>query len=425
MICGHGLGGGRRCGRRVKQGSCWQHRDKTQTKLSTKQIAPSRQAASSAAIAALSHQSVSSASLQPAPSTASPSRPAGKRRAPAPQPSPSVPAGGSILQDPMALSWLANETRRHTAGNGPGLSPFQIMQNYHGVDALSRLTRPRALPHGVEAVFAGGTCLALGHHLVERYSQDIDIVLVGGSKLSREEREEVLDEIGKIVSSGANLQDKFERRGSHFISKEISYQRTLEPSSTLDAEMFVKTDTGFADDLPQQDITQVPVDTYLSFRGSRPFASHYGDLAIANVKALKPRVTLAEKLIALHQRAAVGSRRGLASRARDIFDIGCLLDDAPTLASLRQTGSTPADIDARQAVRAQSVPQGTQAAQRLNARRPLGGFADSPVWQDGHPMNVALRRAYTSTMSALAYDRSKIPAFDEVMGRVHAHRDLL
>ena len=336
-----------------------------------------------------------------------------------------MPAGDSILQDPAALSWLANETRRHTAGNGTGLSLFQIMQNYHGVNALSRLTRPGALPHGVRAVFAGGTCLALGHYLVERYSQDIDIVLIGGSELSDKERQEVLDEVGNVVSDGANLRDKSERRGPHFIRKEVSYQRTSEPSSTPSAEMFVKTDTGFADHLPPQDLTSVTVETYLSLRGSRPFAAHYGDLSIADVEAVKPRLTLAEKLIALHQRAFVGERSALMSRARDVFDIGCLLDDAPTVASLQHPGSKPADIDARQAARTQSVPQGTAAARRLNVRRPPGGFADSPAWQDGDPMNVALRKAYNSTMGMLAYDRSKIPSFDEVMERVHVNRGLL
>lgn len=40
-------------------------------------------------------------------------------------------------------------------------------------------------------------------------------------------------------------------------------------------------------------------------------------------------------------------------------------------------------------------------------------------------MNAALKKAYGSTMSALAYDRSKMPSFDEVMKRVHAHRHLL
>ena len=421
MTCGYDLGDGRRCGRKVKQGHCWQHRKNPQPKLSAQKTAAARQSAASSAAAVQSHQSVPQSPLQSAPSPP----PAGKRSGPAPAPTPSVPSGGSLLQDPAALEWLANETRRHTAGNGPGLSFFQIMQNYHGVSVLSELTRPSALPHGIQAVFAGGTCLALGHGLVERYSQDIDIVLIGGSSLSQEKREEVLDAVGNIVSSGANLQNKSERRGTHFIGKEVSYQRTLEPSSVTDTDMFIKIDAGFANDMPAHDITKVSVDTYLSLRGSRPFASHYGDMSVADIHAVKPRITLAEKLIALHQRAAAGERRALGGRARDVFDIGSLLDDDPTVASLQHPGSTPADIDDRQAARAQSAPQGTRAASRRSIRRPPGGFADSPAWESGHPMNAALKQAYGSTMSALAYDRSKIPGFDEVMGRVHAHRHLL
>ena len=415
MICGYDLGGGRECQRRVKGALCWQH-GRTGKKTSGRKTAAQRAASLSLS------QSAQPPEALPQAKSKSPRR---KRSAPPPRPNPAVLPGTSVLQDSAALTWLVNETRRHTAGNGPGLSPFQIMQNYHGVSALSRLTQPGALPHGVDAVFAGGTCLALGHHLVERYSQDIDIVLVGGDQLDPGQRDEVLDAVGAAVSSGTGLTHKSERRGPHFIRKEMFYQRTLEPSSVPTADMFVKTDVGFADHLPPQDITTVAVDTYLALRGSRPFAAHYGDLSVVEVLAVRPSVTLVEKLIALHQRASVGERRSLMSRARDVLDIGCLLDDAPTIASLQRPGSTPTDIDARQIQRAQSVPPGTPAAKRQGIRRPLGGFADSPVWQNGHRMNQALRQAYASSIGALTYDRSKKPAFDEVVERVHANRALL
>ena len=414
MICGYDLGGGRQCQRRVKVGLCWQH------------VSTAKKASSPVSVA----QSASSVSLSrsaqiPQPHQQTNPKPRQRKRsAPPPRPTPSVPAGSSILQDPAALAWLANETRRHTAGTGPGLNPFQIMQNYHGVSALSRLTQPAALPHGARAVFAGGTCLALGHHLVERYSQDIDLVLIGGDQLDPEQRDEVLDAVDAAVS-GPGLTHKSQRRAPHFIRKEVFYQRTVEPANVPPAAMFVKTDTGFADHLPACDVVTVEVDTYLSLRGSRPFARHYGDLSVPHVLAIKPRVTLVEKLVALHQRAAVGERRSLMSRARDVIDIGSLLAHPPTVASLQHPGSTAADIDTRQIARAQSVPPGTKAERRLAVRRPPGGFADSPVWQDGHPMNTALKNAYSGSIGMLVYDRSKKPTFGEVMERVHAHRGAL
>ena len=390
-------------------------------------------AASSDAAAANDQPASHQAPQQSSPSTPSSSGPRRRRRRkPLPQaPLPVVPAGGSILQDTAALQWLANETERHTAGYGPGLDIHRTMQNYHGIRMLSKLTRPHALPHGVRAVFGGGTCLALGHYLVERYSEDIDVVLVGGNGLSQEERDEALDAVVNVLSSGSDVQAKPARRGPLYVNPEVPYLPTVEPAGAgagsdadTDSGLFVKVDAGFADDLPPNDITTVDVHTYLSLRGDLRFASHYGDLSVVGVEAVKPHITLAEKLIALHQRAVMGNRRALTLRARDVFDIGTLLADPDTVDSLQETGSTPADIDARQAVRAQALPQHGRTARR-HIRRPHKGFAASPIWQNGHPMNEALRRGYRSTMPALVYDRRKILSYDEVTERVRAHRHLL
>ena len=133
---------------------------------------------------------------------------------------------------------------------------------------------------------------------------------------------------------------------------------------------------------------------------------------------------MAEKLIALHQRAAMGQGRALASRARDVMDIGMLAVHEPTLQSLAETGSTVADYDTRQAKRAERIDPDTPAGKRLRARRPPGGFADSSVWQAGHPMNEALAAGYRS-LGHLIYDRTKRPAFEGVVARVHEIRDLL
>ena len=74
------------------------------------------------------------------------------------------------------------------------------MQNYHGIAAVRRMAQPGALPYGAKTVFAGGTCLALGHRLVERYSEDIDMVIVGCADLGADQRDEVLESLADLVS---------------------------------------------------------------------------------------------------------------------------------------------------------------------------------------------------------------------------------
>ena len=330
---------------------------------------------------------------------------------------------GRISDDEEALRWLADRVRVHTSGNSGGITPQQTMKNYHGIAALRRMTQPEALPYGAKAVFAGGTCLALGHRLVERYSEDIDLVILGCSGLDVAQRNEVLDELAALASGHGLLASQvLRRKPSTFLKQEVGYPRTIEPESA--SRLSIQVDAGFADDLPERDITTVSVETYLSLRGDRNFAAHFDDLLIPEVPAVKPRVTMAEKLIALHQRAVAGQRKALASRARDAIDIGAMAEHEPTLRSLAETGSTIADFDERQAQRAEGVDPDTLSGRRLLVRRPLGGFADSPVWKMGDPMNEALRRGYQG-IGHLIYDKTKKPRFEDVVERVHHIRHLL
>ncbi|MCQ3806251.1 MAG: nucleotidyl transferase AbiEii/AbiGii toxin family protein [Acidimicrobiaceae bacterium] len=307
---------------------------------------------------------------------------------------------------------------------GNGLNSFQAMQNYHGVSALRKLADDDALPHGARTVFGGGTCLALGHRLTERYSEDIDVVLVGAGGLSDDQREEVLSAVREVLLSSEGAVDAGGRRNQHFVQQEVSYRRTLEERSFPDSRLKVRVDAGFADQLPVGDITTVDVETFLSLRGDRAFASRFRDLHPLKVRAVKPRVVLIEKMIALHQRAVVGQEAALRSRARDVFDIGCLITHEPTLDSLREPGFSAFDIDQRQMQRDQKTPTTAHRSERLQIRRPPGGFAESPVWRPGNDMHEALKQSYNS-MGGLVYDKSRKPRFEDVVRRVHDVRGVL
>ena len=406
--CGYPISKNRKCRRRIgiQQDRCWQHRNQPASNSKQKRRSKGRAGAPPDPMQA------SDLSLS--------AQPGGARRRQQ-RPDRSGPQG-RITGDDEALRWLAQRARVHTAGNTAGLTAYQVMRNYHGVAAVKAMTRAGSLPHGARAIFAGGTCLALGHKLVERYSEDIDIVISGCTGLDPDEREEVLDALADALIQDLSTPHILRRKPGMFMKLQADYPRTIE--SGKDTNLYVVVDAGFADDLPTQDITSVPVETYLSIRGDRPFAQHYSDLAIPEVPAVKPRVTMAEKLIALHQRAVVGHSKALASRARDVMDIGAMATHEPTLESLTEPGSTIADYDARQAKRAEGMDPATTAGRRLHVRRPPGGFADSPAWQPGHPMNKALGDGYRN-IGHLIYDRTKKPAFEEVVRAVHTVKNLL
>lgn len=404
--CGFPLGDDRFCRRRVRRGRCYQHKDNT--------VAPS----------ALEPAKLDGGQVGGTVGQTAGKNTRGKQDRVGQPPPVREGNQGSILDDTESLIWLCEALRRHTAGMGSGLRSFEAMQNLHGVAALRRLAADGALPYGVRAVFAGGTCLALGHRLTERYSEDIDVVLVGAGGLGERQREEVLDAVGETLLFADGIAPVGGRRGQLFIQQEFSYGRTVEEASCPGGKLKVRVDAGFADQLPDGDITVVEVETYLSLRGNRPFALQFSDLQPLEVPAVKPRVILIEKMIALHQRATAGQTSSLRSRARDIFDIGCLIEDETTLESLREPGFSAADIDHRQMQRDQKTPSTAPGSERLQIRRPSGGFAESPIWKHGNPMYQALKQSYSS-MGGLAYDKSKKPLFDDVVGRVHEIRHLL
>ena len=402
--CGYQISATKTCRNYPKPGEdrCWQHID-----------APSKGKAGKARLR--------NSSAAPAAPLVTP---IGRRQPQSPPQRPSRHGPqGDIADDEPALQWSADRVRAHTSGTSDGITAYQTMKNYHGIAALRRMTQEGNLPHGAKAVFAGGTCLALGHRLVERYSEDIDVVIVGCSDLGADQRDEVLNALEVLASDHGRLPSLGARRSSgKFANLELGYQRTIEPEDTK--SLGIKIDAGFADTLPERDLTTVSVETYSSLRGDRPFATLYDDLVIPEVVAVKPRVTMAKKLIALHQRAVAGNRKSLAGRARDVANIGALANHDPTLHSLREQGSTVADIDMRQAERAKGIDPNTPAGKRLCVRRPPGGFADSPVWKTGDPMNKALRDGYQG-LGRLIYDKSKKPKFEDVVARVHEIRDLL
>ena len=207
-------------------------------------------------------------------------------------------------------------------------------------------------------------------------------MIAGCSGLEPGEREEILDALTDATARDLSTPPHtLRRKPGSFVKLQVGYQRTIESDS--DTNLHIVVDAGFADDLPDRDVAAAPVETYLSIRGDRRFAAAYSDLAIPAVPAVKPRVALAEKLIALHQRAAAGHRKALASRARDVMDMGALAIHQPTLLSLSEAGSTVADFDARQARRAEQTDPATPVGKRLRVRRPPGGFADSPAWRSG------------------------------------------
>ena len=146
--CGHPIARGKTCQRRVGPADdrCWQHRK------NTKSIKVQRSGG---------RRSAGGRTPDPAPAGSS-----GARSARLPRPARSG-TQGRITDDMQALRWLAERTRVHTAGNTAGLTAYQVLRNYHGIAALGKMTRVGSLPHGARAVFAGGTCLALGHRLVE------------------------------------------------------------------------------------------------------------------------------------------------------------------------------------------------------------------------------------------------------------------
>lgn len=302
-----------------------------------------------------------------------------------------------------------------------GLAPIFVEKDYWVTQVLRILHEqyPGAF------VFKGGTSLSKGYGLIDRFSEDVDILVQpakGDSAKTREARLRAMTE-GVAADLGVDwIEKRPPGRGKMPHRADVLAHQTVVTSSVSAPfeDRGVLLETGFAGgDSPGEMVDLEPM--LCAPLGLDPH--EYQDTAPFSVRALKPERTLLEKVSLLHHVAT-----GFAENAtvadercgRHYYDVFRLLDHPPTRTALDDREQFEITLLDMQVISARYYGGWTE--------RPPEGYAASAAFAP--PADSELRewleQRYQDAADLLpAATAGRWPSFGQVLQRVGQHAKLL
>ena len=310
--------------------------------------------------------------------------------------------GVLLREDPDAFDALRDRT-----ADTLDIDAGAIEKDYWATEVLRSATAPLS---GVdEFVFKGGTSLSKAYGIIERFSEDIDLLVVcqhTGTPLKR-----LLRKIADRASEDLGVASRQELEGRGYLNARYSYAARrsvgfLSPGVLL--EMGSRGGPWPSERLPVRSLmSRVAGDT-------DPAAiDDYSDLGVFEVMVLAPERTLAEKLAFLHHRATVADQTALRNGARHLYDAAMLV---------RSVRVTEALADGRIAELMVDIDERSAAAGWPFTPRPEGGFATSTAFGGDDAVTEALRDGYARLVDLVW---GELPTFDEAIDIVRGGAHIL
>ncbi|MEW6583002.1 MAG: nucleotidyl transferase AbiEii/AbiGii toxin family protein [Actinomycetota bacterium] len=305
------------------------------------------------------------------------------------------------------------------AAQALGLAPLFVEKDYW----VTQVLRALSTRYPGWFVFKGGTSLSKGYGLIERFSEDVDILVSPAKEDSARTRETLLLAMTESVAADLDLdwrQGRAPGRGRMAHRADVFvYPRTVRGSTVVPMEdRGVLLETGFAGgDWPGE---MVPIAPMLC-EPLEIAPETYDDTRTFSLKALKPARTLLEKLSLLHH-VGTNHRQGVSDTrcGRHYYDIYRLLDHAATRTVLEDRGQFARILSEVEDISAQHFGGFTE--------RPAGGYADSPAFS---PKSSSELRSWLEARYAEASElmpvrtRGNWPTFGQILARVADSRALL
>jgi hypothetical protein len=312
------------------------------------------------------------------------------------------------------------------------MDPAFLEKDFWVMEVLRAATTPIAAvdsqkgTHPVRAIFKGGTSLSRAYGLIERFSEDVDLLVAfpDGVELSTNARDKVLKSIRDRVAqhldlSGDRVVQVFSRRG------EKQYVSYIYPRSRRGAVGTIKEGVLLEAGVRGGDYptTTFPLRSLIANYAVNELggsADDWEEFAELTVEVLGAERTLLEKVALLHDCTArfpaEKATDKLNKAGRHVYDVHRLLADGGVRTKVRELG--PAGVAALWA----DIDQHSDADGFSYTPRPAGGFSESPLLDMSAECREVLADGYTAAM-ALVYGEK--PSLDECLDTIRTHAGLI
>lgn len=310
-----------------------------------------------------------------------------------------------MIVDPREIGALAAEAATRT-----GISAWQYEKDYYATLVLGVIASEL---DGL-VLFKGGTSLSKAYGLINRFSEDLDLLVLADG--SGDPAESIMDRIEKVAASArANLTvqrspDRYERG----VSRVINVQFTAVNNREAGASRKILLEPGIqGGPLPQERRT-------VSAMLANAMPTEASRLPSFEVDVLHPARTLIEKLliaVRIGQRLAGDPSAQMRSReARHFYDIYRLLDlDGPALTHLQATGQfSPIARECMVVTKRYYPDQDSHLEPRI---------ADAAIFTTISPTRT--EAPFVKVCQELCHPGATVPSWTEVLERVASVGDLL
>ncbi|MGQ0680405.1 MAG: nucleotidyl transferase AbiEii/AbiGii toxin family protein [Actinomycetota bacterium] len=285
---------------------------------------------------------------------------------------------------------------------------------------VSQVLRALAWRFHNDFVFKGGTSLSKAYRIIQRFSEDVDLLVLPGGR-GRNATDTLMKQMGSFAAEqlGGPLNSGPAERGIHR-SYRIGYP-PIHPATNL-FETSVLLEMGVRGGIHPCDQRMISSLLGDELTGAGVDLMGYSDLAPFSVLVLHPGRTLIEKLVLVNAEAERLAADDRAAPGRNIgrhfYDIHELLDNIDVQQLLSDGQEAARIVSDVQAISAQHFGIVAQM-------RPAGGFADSLAFDSATTVSGRLREAYESTMPELYFGSDALPRWDAICTRVTASRSQL
>lgn len=283
---------------------------------------------------------------------------------------------------------------------------------------VTELLRSTAKPiGGAIVIFKGGTSLSKAFGLIERFSEDVDILVVPDQSFGKGRVHKILKHV--CERAGVDLDISTENQGDRGsetgIHRNVRYIYPARFAAKIVAEGVLLELGRRGGDFPRERRMLRSMIARYALETGAAAEDEFEEFASFEIDVLAPERTLVEKFVLLHRLSANDQGRELSKNGRHLYDIYKLLNAEPITMKLRSKPETIARLAAD--ADAQSLKWGLPVEPR-----PANGYGSSPAFEPTNSPAQFLREGLVS-VQPLIY--GAVPTFEECIEAVSGVAEFL